>query len=436
MIASSRNIINIACAIAQNVHRQPGLIFSSSLYKFLEANASNVKGYDVIDDRLIQKALTLKPDYREKNLGRLCGDDFGPPIYAGIAVKWFGLKIDSLIKLMILILIILISAFLIRFRENPLSDLIILAYLVTLAFFTASGFTGQNSYDPHGIPFIALAAMFYWLYSIYHSLQYDRRWWDWLADLAVGGILAFLLACRATVKIQIIGIGLLALILAWIFRKKIFYSPRRIINYFAPFVFIFLSVFIVRISLDKSLHPKYQGKPREHTFWHTVYVGLGVYPNKYGILYVDTCGYKHALISPYNKLGDKLNMYTFDYEEVLKKETLNIAKHDPLFIAEVFLKKIYLMLYIFYERFSTPPDVVFFWSFILAAVGIYLMPPQETSAEVRIFNRTLLLCGLPFFLEPLLAHPIFNKEIIAYYLCTLLFLIFQVISYRLPRRSQ
>ncbi|MCL2434353.1 MAG: hypothetical protein FWD16_07555 [Clostridia bacterium] len=72
--------------------------------------------------------------------------------------------------------------------------------------------------------------------------------------------------------------------------------------------------------------------------WHTLYIGLGFRPNKYGIEYSDDCAVQKA------KETDPEIEYPLDkkedhYFDILKTEYLTIAKTDPAFFLGTYARK-------------------------------------------------------------------------------------------------
>ena len=66
-----------------------------------------------------------------------------------------------------------------------------------------------------------------------------------------------------------------------------------------------------------------------HLFWHTAYIGLGWYPNDYGITYADEAGMAAAAGYP-----------TPAYEAALRAKIIDIALTDPLFVGRTVLLKL------------------------------------------------------------------------------------------------
>jgi hypothetical protein len=72
-----------------------------------------------------------------------------------------------------------------------------------------------------------------------------------------------------------------------------------------------------------------------HVLWHTAYIGLGWYPNPYGIEYLDESGMASAA-----RIDPNAAYATPAYEAVLRSEVIRIATTDPGFVISVMARKI------------------------------------------------------------------------------------------------
>lgn len=68
--------------------------------------------------------------------------------------------------------------------------------------------------------------------------------------------------------------------------------------------------------------------PTGHPFWHTVYIGLGVLPNRYGIYYEDSVAAAYV-----HKIDPAAAFVSPRYEEILRKRVIHIAETNPGFVA-------------------------------------------------------------------------------------------------------
>lgn len=72
-----------------------------------------------------------------------------------------------------------------------------------------------------------------------------------------------------------------------------------------------------------------------HMFWHSIYIGLGVAPNKYGIAYVDS-----SAINFVGRVAPTAGYQSPEYEAVLRRRFTQLVREDPLFVARQFAIKI------------------------------------------------------------------------------------------------
>lgn len=70
--------------------------------------------------------------------------------------------------------------------------------------------------------------------------------------------------------------------------------------------------------------------PTGHPLWHTVYIGLGVIPNRYGIYYSDSVAAAYV-----HKIDPTAQYLSPQYEAILRKRVIHIAETDPGFVARV-----------------------------------------------------------------------------------------------------
>ena len=66
----------------------------------------------------------------------------------------------------------------------------------------------------------------------------------------------------------------------------------------------------------------------DHPLWHTVYIGLGVIPNRYGISYSDSVAAAYV-----HKIDPTAKYVSPRYEAILRKRVIHIAETDPGFVA-------------------------------------------------------------------------------------------------------
>jgi hypothetical protein len=70
--------------------------------------------------------------------------------------------------------------------------------------------------------------------------------------------------------------------------------------------------------------------PTGHPLWHTLYIGLGVIPNRYGISYSDSVAVAYV-----HKIDPAAAFVSPQYEAILRKRVIHIAESDPGFVVRV-----------------------------------------------------------------------------------------------------
>ena len=90
---------------------------------------------------------------------------------------------------------------------------------------------------------------------------------------------------------------------------------------------------VVGVNLTK-------GVPTSHPLWHTVYIGLGYEPNRYGIHYEDPYAAAAA-----QEEHPGVRYLSPAYASALRQEVLALVKHDPGFVVKAELQKAVVELY-------------------------------------------------------------------------------------------
>jgi hypothetical protein len=123
--------------------------------------------------------------------------------------------------------------------------------------------------------------------------------------------------------------------------------------------------------------------PFQHLFWHPVYIGLGIRPNKYGIEFSDDCA-----INKVKSIDPNAARYSTEYERVLRNEVIGLAKTDPLFILGNLAWKL-KVLFGYLLRYAGIGLIAFFW----------VKPPKAIAWP-------FLLLALFTSIPPLLVDPV------------------------------
>ena len=86
-----------------------------------------------------------------------------------------------------------------------------------------------------------------------------------------------------------------------------------------------------------------------HPFWHHMYLGLGVLPNKWGIQWSDYLASQRA-----TKADPKASYLSPEYERTLRRLYLDIVKDDPSFVARLYATKLAIAIHDAANRFWLP----------------------------------------------------------------------------------
>ena len=178
-----------------------------------------------------------------------------------------------------------------------------------------------------------------------------------------------------------------------LFKRKCLLLIILIIGFLIPFLFS-SSILKSRDNYLRKINPTYQLQATRHTFWHTIYCGLGFLNNKYGIEWLDEYAFNKA-----HSKSPQVTPYSKEYENIIKKEVLNLIKKDFFFIIETIFAKLGVILFyvlIFANfgllaRFFYPQKWYIELAFILAfgfnlLFGILAIPRPECLLGLFSFS--------------------------------------------------
>ncbi len=162
------------------------------------------------------------------------------------------------------------------------------------------------------------------------------------------------------------------------------------------FLFILLAAFFTVPSLHfkmleqkrdaflVQMNPDYRPASISHTFWHTVYIGLGYVDNPYGIRYDDSVGDAKV-----KSIDPSVLYQTPRYQEILRGEVFRLIRTDPGFILRnLFFKGLkilgYLLLFMnlgipafFYARPSWRVTAPFAFLILFGALPGFVAVPAK-----------------------------------------------------------
>ena len=152
--------------------------------------------------------------------------------------------------------------------------------------------------------------------------------------------------------------------------------------------FLISSLFITSVKRERDEYlnsinaAKAENFVKGHTLWHSVYLGLGFLNNTYKIEYNDNCGFIKA-----ESIQPNIVYYSTEYENLMKKEVINLLKTDPWFIIKNILSKF---------------GVVVFYLLIFSNIGIiYIFKALRNLT----FNIPIWICLIFNLSFPLITMP-------------------------------
>lgn len=78
--------------------------------------------------------------------------------------------------------------------------------------------------------------------------------------------------------------------------------------------------------------------PSEHLFWHSIYIGMGVSPNPYGLVYKDSVARNYV-----RSVDPAASYMSPRYERILRDRVVTLVQRDPLFVLRQLLVKCALL---------------------------------------------------------------------------------------------
>ena len=135
--------------------------------------------------------------------------------------------------------------------------------------------------------------------------------------------------------------------------------------------------------------------PSSHALWHSLYIGLGYTPNRYGIHYLDSYGgaaAREADPSAYERSATSPTAYLGEYGTVeldaVHKQVSALVRHDPGFVATAELKKGLV------ELFLAAPYLLLL-ALLLPAALTARSPARLRRSELALFIPALMIGALP-----------------------------------------
>ncbi len=136
------------------------------------------------------------------------------------------------------------------------------------------------------------------------------------------------------------GTGVLLFLFLWLilnpnlqWNKKAFYFSVLVLSCLLPYLH-FHHLEQQRDRYLSKISPAYESLRVTHPKWHSIYLGLGYFPNRHGIEWSDRCAWEKAL-----SINPNVKNCSPEYEKILRNLVFQIAKEDPIFILKTLLHK-------------------------------------------------------------------------------------------------
>lgn len=256
--------------------------------------------------------------------------------------------------------------------------------------------------NPIVIKMVVFPYYYFWAFipSLVFIIVSEKRFFkpNILFQFLIAILLVITFGTRSTVIFTILLIFLLILI-----QKRI----KLFIPLIASFVLIFF-LYNKYFSFSKNYHP-----------WHTAYIGIGAYPNPYGVkLASDDEGYDYFYSVTGKQLSPSIKGNYYDennlkeYNEVLAQRDLYILKSNPfIFIRNATLN--YLQSFTFGSIINRGYYINYLLSLIGFIVLIFLLFKKDFWGILAISSTTISFC---LFYPPIIAYMFGGIFFVAFYL--------------------
>lgn len=133
-----------------------------------------------------------------------------------------------------------------------------------------------------------------------------------------------------------------------------------------------------------------------HVFWHSIYIGMGYYPNQYVADYRD-----EVAAAKVKSIDPSVKYCSREYEEILKNEFFDLLKKDPFWFIRTFLIKglqIILYLSVFFNvgflllrKINLPWK---FWITFIIGLGFAIIPSLLVVPRLNYLLSGIILVGI------------------------------------------
>jgi hypothetical protein len=121
------------------------------------------------------------------------------------------------------------------------------------------------------------------------------------------------------------------------------------------------------------------GYPMGHPTWHSIYIGLGYLPNKYGIRWKDAAAFDYV-----KRVRPTVSPYSSAYESILRRRFFQIVRHDPGFVARTYVVKAGVIVRQMFRRY---------WLLLPALLAVMVVAPPRSERHVALLIIFLAAVG-------------------------------------------
>ncbi len=240
----------------------------------------------LINDKVHQATLLNNVD-----VNRLHGywNDLGYLFYIISAFSLFGIKINSLSCLWLLIFNASVIFYLISYRKNILYLFILWALIIALSIIVISNpGVGAQLITIYNNRFITILGIIPLFHCVNSMIVKKKELIGWVCLIGQAAILAFIVLSRGTAQWMLIAIIFCFLYSFWKqkssgLKNKSHVSMQDIIRFVSPLIIVSIFVIIVKTTIFSPLHEEYENPlwNRYHVVWHPIFIGMTIDPILY-----------------------------------------------------------------------------------------------------------------------------------------------------------
>lgn len=291
-------LMAISIAISRQVYGIKGLVGLEQVLEILKqipnvshmnlGSIASYESYQLTINEALQRA-TLLHNINPSQIHAYVNDQ-AYLYYVILAFFLFGIKIQSLSYLWLLLFFISVLSFLFTYRKNIPGLLLLWCLLVAITLVVISnpgvGYQLITVYNYRFLPILGLIPLLHIVLSI-NGQQKSLIYWAliWIQML----ILVFVLLARGSAQWMLIAIALSVIYSLWGKRRKLHTDENNpenisltgtVTSRIAPLVLVLVIFLLAGSTMSKFLHEEYDEKlwARSHVVWHAAIIGMTTDP--------------------------------------------------------------------------------------------------------------------------------------------------------------